>query len=158
MSRAPFQVLVLPYRIVRGNRILYAVFRREAATGAYWQGSAGGGEGEESPHEAAQREALEEAGIGPSNPLIGLDSMAMIPVANVAGFLWGPDVVVIPEYCFGVEVEDRQLKLSPEHTQFRWSQYHSAHAKLHWETNKTALWELDYRLRRRLAAMSSGCP
>jgi dihydroneopterin triphosphate diphosphatase len=154
MSRAPFQVLVLPYRIVRGNRILYAVFRREASTGGYWQGIAGGGEGGESPREAAQREALEEAGIDPSNPWIRLDSKAMIPVANVAGFLWGPDVVVIPEYCFGVEVEDRQLKLSPEHPQFRWSQYHSAHVKLHWETNKTALWELDYRLRRRLA---DGC-
>ena len=156
MNRAPFQVLVLPYRIVRGNRILYAVFRREASTGGYWQGIAGGGEGEESPCEAAQREALEEAGIGPSNPFIKLDSMAMFPVANVAGFLWGLDVLVIPEYCFGVKVEDRRMKLSQEHTHYRWLQYHSAHAKLHWETNKTALWELDCRLRRRLAAMRSG--
>ena len=30
MSRAPFQVLVLPYRITRDNAVLYALFKRES--------------------------------------------------------------------------------------------------------------------------------
>ncbi len=156
VSRAPFQVLVLPYRIAR-NSILYAIFRREASTGGYWQGIAGGGESGESPLDAARREAFEEAGICPDRAFIKLDSMAMIPVVNVSGFVWGPDVMVIPEYCFGVAVESTRLKLSREHEQSEWAQYRSAYAKLRWETNRTALWELDHRLRR-LSAMHNGHP
>ena len=33
MSRAPFQVLVLPYKITPDNEILYAVLKRESSTG-----------------------------------------------------------------------------------------------------------------------------
>ena len=55
MSRAPFQVLALPYRITSDSVILYALFKREPSTGSYWQGIAGGGENSESPLEAAKR-------------------------------------------------------------------------------------------------------
>ena len=96
MSRAPFQVLVLPYRITPDNAVLYALFKREPSTGSYWQGIAGGGENGESPLEAAKRETLEEAGIDPGNKYTKLDSYAMIPVANVCGFRWGDDVFGYP--------------------------------------------------------------
>ena len=114
MSRAPFQVLVLPYRIAPDNTILYALFRRESSTGGYWQGIAGGGENGESPLDAAKRETQEEAGIAPSNEFLKLDSYAMIPVVNVCGFRWGSEILVIPEYCFGVKVNAEQLQLSYE--------------------------------------------
>ena len=55
MSRAPFQVLVLPYKITPDNEILYAVLKRESSTGGYWQGNAGGGENGESPLEAGEK-------------------------------------------------------------------------------------------------------
>jgi len=149
MSRAPFQVLVFPYRVMPNNKVLYAVFRRELSTGAYWQGIAGGGENGESPLEAAKREAFEEAGIKPHSEYIELDSYAMIPVVNVCGFRWGKDVLVIPEYCFGVRVEDVHLQLSSEHTEFKWLDYDMAGKILSWDSNKNALWELDLRLRRK---------
>ena len=69
MSRAPFQVLVLPYRITLGNEVLYALFKRESSSGGYWQGIAGGGENSESPLETAKRETLEEASIDRSNEI-----------------------------------------------------------------------------------------
>ncbi len=148
MSRAPFQVLVLPYRIASDNEILYAVFKRESSTGGYWQGIAGGGEDGESPLEAAKRETHEEAGIDPGNEYIKLDSYATVPVANVCGFRWGDDVLVIPEYCFGVKASEEQLQLSYEHTEYRWMRYHRAMEILHWDSNKCALWELNFRVRR----------
>ncbi|MDE0299869.1 MAG: NUDIX pyrophosphatase [Candidatus Poribacteria bacterium] len=148
MSRAPFQVLVLPYRIMTDNKILYAVFRRESSTGGYWQGVAGGGENSESPLEAAKRETYEEAGIDPSNEYMKLDSYAMVPVANVCGFRWGDDVLVIPEYCFGVRVGEEQLQLSYEHTKYKWLSYGHAMEILHWDSNKSALWELNFRVQR----------
>lgn len=56
MPRAPFQVLVYPYRRLEGGLVNYALFRRSDA--GWWQGIAGGGEGRESPEEAARREAF----------------------------------------------------------------------------------------------------
>ncbi len=60
MPRAPFQILVLPYRKI-AEAFEFAVFSRSDY--ACWQGIAGGGEEGETPMEAAQREAREEAGI-----------------------------------------------------------------------------------------------
>lgn len=156
MSRAPFQVLVLPYRITQDNAVFYAVFKREPSTGGYWQGIAGGGENGESPLVAAKRETHEEAGIDPSNEYVKLDSCATVPVANVCGFRWGDDVLVIPEYCFGVKVEDEQLQLSYEHTEYRWLSYDSAMEILHWDSNKCALWELNFRVRREMQGSFEG--
>lgn len=148
MSRSPFQVLVLPYRITPDNEILYAVFKREPSTGSYWQGIAGGGENGESPLKAAKRETYEETGIDPSNEYMKLDSYATVPVANVCGFRWGDDILVIPEYCFGVKVGEGQLQLSYEHTEYKWLSYGHAMDVLHWDSNKCALWELNFRVRR----------
>ena len=144
MARAPFQVLVLPYRISRDRQIAYAIFRRTDAD--YWQGIAGGGEDNESPIEAAKREAFEEAGIDEGSDYIKLDSVATVPVVGICGFKWGPDVLVIPEYCFGVEVGCEELAVSSEHTSFRWADYETASRELHWHSNKNALWELNHRL------------
>ena len=154
MSRAPFQVLVLPYRITPDNAVFYALFKREPSTGGYWQGIAGGGEDSESPLEAAKRETYEEAGIDPSNEYVKLDSCATVPVANVCGFRWGDDVLVIPEYCFGAKVEEEQLQLSYEHTEYKWLSYGHAMDVLHWDSNKCALWELNFRVRRGMRASS----
>lgn len=150
MSRAPFQVLVLPYRIMPDDTILYALFKREPSTGSYWQGIAGGGENSESPLESAKRETHEEAGIDPSHEYIELDSYAMIPVVNVCGFRWGSEVLVIPEYCFGVKVENERLQLSYEHAEYKWLSFSHAMEILHWDSNKGALWELNFRVRRGL--------
>ena len=154
MSRAPFQVLALPYRITSDSVILYALFKREPSTGSYWQGIAGGGDNSESPLEAAKRETLEEAGIDPSNEYMELDSFAMIPVVNVCGFRWGSDVLVIPEYCFAVKVEGEQLQLSYEHTEYKWLSYGHVMEILHWDSNKCALWELNFRVRRGMQGTS----
>ena len=76
--------------------------------------------------------------------------MKMIPTGNplvgVQGFLWGEDVLVIPEYCFGVLVHTKDIILSDEHVEFRWSDYETALGLLKWESNRNALWELNYRL------------
>jgi dATP pyrophosphohydrolase len=61
MARAPFQVLVYPYLKAGAGRFEYALLKRSDA--GYWQAIAGGGEDDETPLEAARREAYEEAGI-----------------------------------------------------------------------------------------------
>jgi len=144
MARAPFQTLTIPYRQTQDG-IRYAVFLR--SDGGYWQWIAGGGEDDETPLEAAKREAFEEAGIPPDSEFLALDSRNTVPVEGICGYLvWGPEVLVVPEHCFGVRVDEHAIELSGEHTEFRWVDYETAVEMLHWHSNKNALWELNHRL------------
>ena len=147
MARAPFQVLVIPYRISADGSIEYAIFfRRSPRYGNFWQPIAGGGEDDETPLEAARREASEEARIDPAAEFIILDSTTTIPAPQAAGMLWGPEVLVVPEYAFGVHFQDGEIQLSPEHEDYQWVDYATAQNLLRFDSNKNAIWELDYRL------------
>ena len=142
-GRAPFQVLVLPFFVQAGTP-QYAIFRR--ADAGYWQFVAGGGENDEQPVQAAVRECLEEAGTATAQ-FFPLQSTASLSVVDVTGDLrWGPGVLAIPEYSFGVEVAQTDLRISREHTEYRWTDYETARAMLRWESNRNALLELKQRI------------
>ena len=142
--RAPFQVLVFPFRkALRG--IEYAAFHRADMPGV-WQAIAGGGEGGESPLEAAAREANEEAGIPAHLEFVRLDSCSTVPVEWTAGFLWGPGTLVIPEHAFGVDVAGLAIEIGIEHVDYRWGEYTAIADLLKWDSNRSALWELNWRL------------
>ena len=142
-------MLVIPFYRDETGTLQYAVFRRDRRTGGFWQFIAGGGETGEEPLDAARREATEEGGIDTVDSFVALESMTTIPVVNVAGFLWGKDRLVIPERCFGIEVKDSRLVLSDEHVEYRWATYETSLSLLRWDSNKNALWELDFRLRQK---------
>lgn len=144
--RAPFQVLVIPYKFVE-NDILYGIFLRKDMK--IWQAISGGGEDSETPIEAARRESNEEANISYNAEYINLDSVCSIPVENVTGkFTWGEDVYVVKEYTFGVNVTNENVVLSHEHDELRWLKYDEAKNMLKYDSNVTALWELNKRLNR----------
>jgi dihydroneopterin triphosphate diphosphatase len=144
MARAPFQVIVIPYRIAAAGQFQYLVFRRSDQN--VWQWIAGGGEEHEKPEQTARREAFEEAGIPKDAPLIRLDSMASIPVIFFSdAHRWDPNLHVIPEFSFGMAVTG-EIHLSNEHRESVWLDYETARSYLEWDSNKTALWELNRRL------------
>ena len=135
MARARYQVLVIPYCIQDGN-VQFCLFRRSDM--GIWQFIAGGGE----------REAFEEAGISKTCNFFKLDTCCSIP-ANCfknAEAIWGKECFVIPEYAFAVRVESAFLQLSHEHTEYNWLTYAEAHTRLQYDSNKTALWELNRRI------------
>lgn len=143
-DRAAFQVLVLPYRQT-SRRVEFALFR--CADAGCWQGVAGGEAGE-SPLQAARRETAEEAGLAGDGEFVALDARATIPMVDVTGeFTWGPAVLVLPEYAFGVHAQDAEVRLSHAHTEYGWFSLEDAAAAVRWDSNRTALWELDHRLR-----------
>ena len=61
MVRAPFQVLVFAFFPTQDSEFEYLLLKRSDER--WWQGIAGGGEGNETPLEAAKRETFEETGI-----------------------------------------------------------------------------------------------
>ncbi len=145
--RAPFQILVIPFRHT-ANGTEFAVLRRSDAAEC-WQFVAGGGEGDESPRQAAERETREEIGIATDQDFVELDSMATVPRdCFAAAGSWGEEVYVVPEHCLAVDVRDRVPTLSREHAALRWVPYDQAFGLLKWDSNRTALWELNERLKK----------
>ena len=140
------QVLVFPFRQFGDEEIEYALLKRSDA--GYWQAVAGGGEDNETSIEAARRETFEETGIPQDSPFIQLDTVLPIPVTEFKeSHLWGDAVYVIPQYCFGVWVDDRAIVLSHEHIESQWLKYGQAQSLIRHEGNKIALWELNRKLR-----------
>lgn len=143
--RAPFQVLAIPYR-VSNNSILYCIFHRADCN--QWQFIAGGGEDEETPLDAAKRETREESGVS-SNKWINLRSLSYIPATVISEKHrkhWDKGIYVIPEHTFGFECKCN-IKLSNEHTEYVWLPYDEAIRKLTWDSNRTALYELNCLLK-----------
>ena len=146
MARAPYNVLVYLYRRTDDGSFEYALLRR--ADAGFWQGVSGGGEQGETPLEAARREAYEETGLSPDAPILQLDTVEPLPVTTFTGsFSWPKDLYIVPQYCFGMQVEERAIVLSHEHTAYRWLRYEDAVRLLKYDSNRTALWELNQRLK-----------
>ena len=144
--RAPRQVLVFPFYVNSKRQAEYAIFLRADADFVFWQGIAGGAEDDESPLTTARRETFEESGITPESEFISLSTITPIPVLPT--FIkhqkrWGEDTTTIPEYSFGVRVYSRDIRLSDEHTEYRWVSLDEACRLLYWNENKTVLRELN---------------
>ncbi|WP_302722215.1 NUDIX hydrolase [Gilvimarinus gilvus] len=141
--RDRYQVLVFSY-FKKKSGLRYLILKR--SDNSCWQGIAGGGEMNESPLEAARREAFEEAGIPMNANYISLDSMCTVPIRYFPELASTDGSLVIPEYAFGVESKTMDVCLSIEHTEYTWSSYEEAVDKLKWDSNVNALWELHTRL------------
>lgn len=141
--RAPFQILAIPYR--KNPTLQFCVFHR--ADIDQWQFVAGGGEDDETPIKAATREISEETGIQ-ANRITELVSMAYVPADVISErhrAHWEKDTFVLPEYHFAFEcIPD--VTLSHEHLGCEWLSYRDAMSRLTWDSNKTALYELNCRL------------
>lgn len=147
MARAKYQVLVIPYHIENGN-VKYCIFKRNDMK--VWQFIAGGGEDEdETIIISAKWEAYEEANIGMDCKYSVLDTQNSIPTYcfKEARKIWGENCLVIPEYTFAARMNTTILELSQEHTKYEWVDYKTALKRLRYDSNKTALWELDSKIK-----------
>ncbi len=142
MIRLPIQVLVFPYYF-DSNSFKYCLFKREDLK--VWQGIAGGVEAGETIEFAAKREAREEAGIT-RGKIIALDTVCSIPSIAINKDFLDKNILIVKEHSFGIETINKDINISDEHLQYKWFAYNDAEEKLFWDSNKTALWELNYRL------------
>lgn len=146
MARAPFQILAIPF-CQTGEGLRVAILRR--ADMDAWQFAAGGGEDDETPLKAARREIMEELGVQGA-PMYPLDTRCSIPASCFRASdraRWGERCLVIPEYAFAVRVQMEDIRLSHEHSGLAWVEPQEAAAQLRYDSNRTALYELQERLR-----------
>ena len=145
--RLPKQVLIIPYRIIN-SQIEYCIFRRKDRK--VWQWIAGGMEDfDKDINSAAERELFEETGIKENINIIELEGFTKIPVVNIVKeFKWGDNVYYADEYSFAVNISDKQIKISEEHSEYKWVSYDEARNLLKYDSNKSALWELNEKIRR----------
>ena len=142
-QRAPVQVLIIPYRVIDGV-FEVSIFKRSGAD-SFWQFISGGANVGEPYEVAAKRELEEETAIEVKDQkLIRLQTTASIPSFNFVGkAIWVNDILVIPEICFAIEVDETDsVVISDEHSEYLWCDLTEAGARLKWDSNKTALWEL----------------
>ena len=146
--RLPKQVLIIPYRIRNGN-IEYCIFKRKDLK--IWQFVAGGAEDfDKDIIESAKRELFEETSITDIE-LEKLEITTKIPVVNVVkDFIWGKDVFYSEEFAFAANINDKEITLSLEHDEYKWVDYEEAKSILRYDSNKSALWEINEKLIRRL--------
>lgn len=147
--RAPMQVLVIPFQATDAGLRVGVLHRADMDV---WQFIAGGAEDDEMPVQAARREAWEEAGISPKVALYALESRCCVPSGIFAKDAprWGARCLVVPEFSFAVAAKPEDIRLSGEHTAVEWLDEAAAAARLRYDSNRTALWELGERLRRGL--------
>lgn len=142
--RTPFQVLIIPFRLT-DEKYEYAALKREDL--GVWQAVAGGGENNETPLQAARREAMEELQLPKLPPLVLLDTKASIPKCHFRDSCnWSSDTFVITEFAFGVDCTGQTIDISHEHTEIKWGSELETRDLYYWDSNKTALWELSTRL------------
>jgi dATP pyrophosphohydrolase len=142
--RAEFQVLAIPFIRETNGSAKFVVFRR--SDDGCWQFIAGGGEDSEAPLEATKREAKEEAGLE-SDRFYGLKTVSMIPIDVFREHRNKKNLYVIPEHCFAVEIEHGNITISKEHSECKILNYEEAFRLLKYDGNKTALWELNEKLK-----------
>ena len=143
--RAPFQILSVPYRFIKGE-LCFFVFHR--ADFDVWQFIAGGGEDNKKTIQAALREIKEETGVT-AEKLTELKSVAFVPAEIVTETMrahWDKNIFVIPEYSFAFEC-NADPTISHEHSEYKWLPYDTARKLLKWDSNKVAMYEIMCRLR-----------
>jgi dATP pyrophosphohydrolase len=145
--REPLTVLVQIFHTRQGGP-RYAIFRR--ADDGNWQSVSGGVETGETTADTARRETAEETTLSAANPLYRLDMTSGVEKACFTASQHWPDTLyIVRKHYFALDAteDDTEIVLSAEHSEFQWATYEQAYQKLRYDDDKTALWELDTRLR-----------
>ncbi len=142
------QILILPYYIDKSeDKLYYALFKSKDTE--VWMGVSGGCHFGEDYEKAAIREAEEE--IGFSGDILQLDTVAYIRKDIFYNFKdWNDDILVIPQVYFGMQLKKKLIALNDEFIEFIWVDFESAYKMLFFQNNKTAIWELNARLLKKL--------
>jgi len=116
-----------------------------------WQWVAGGVEQNEDVNDAAIREAEEELGIQITKKenLLRLESYCTMPrsIFDCEAY-WPKTFYTVKEFSFALKLDNTTaISISDEHLQFKLIRYSDLVKFKTWDSNRTAAWELNERLK-----------
>jgi dATP pyrophosphohydrolase len=140
MNKQPRSVQVVVFaQGARGRN--YLLLKRIARYGGHWQTVTGSLEQGETHLAAAQRELMEETGIGARREdFIDLRLTNTFEIAPEWRHRYAPGVTHNEEVCFALEGRECEIAVeSDEHEQYAWRDYTAALEMVHWESTRRAL-------------------
>ncbi len=144
--RLPYQIIIIPYKKSL-NGFKFLILKRSDFN--FWQWVSGGGESEDrNIIDTVVRELKEEINIlVDPKKIIRLESRNTIFEDEPLKYK-DKNITVVPEYAFGVDIKESKIKISKEHREYRWVTKEVAKKLLRYDSNKTALQELDKIIRK----------
>ncbi len=144
--RLPYKTLTIPYKKT-SDGFKFLILRR--ADLDFWQWVSGGGESEDKDLiSTVIRELKEEIGTSvASEDVMRLESRCALFEDEPMKYN-DENITVLPEYTFAVNIKESEVKISEEHSEYRWVTKETAKNLLKYDSNKTALLELDKILRK----------
>lgn len=125
-----------------GDKTKYLALKRNKEKGGYWQPLTGGIHTDEDISDALVRELNEELGLKESQFTI-IDPKHSFSFTLQSG-------KTLQEYVFGIEIQpDQEIRLSDEHTEYRWLPFAEARQLYEWDSNKKAIDKIDELIKRR---------
>ncbi len=83
---------------------------------------------------------MEESALPDTVPLSQLDCVAMVRRSHFPAHVsWSSDIFVIPEFAFGVDAGDREIRTSNERKCYMWTGFDSAFKLLKWDSNRNCV-------------------
>jgi dATP pyrophosphohydrolase len=116
--------------IIYENKVL--ILKRNERDGGFWQTVTGSVEYDETIEQAIHREVLEETG------LLGRSNYPNV----VHSFVWRKGEDEVAELVFSFCPTNDKVRLSNEHTEYKWVSISVAYSMVKMENNKTAIEKL----------------
>ena len=139
--RRPQNVHVYHYRMGIARQYEYAMLQR-SDNPLYWQGVSGGVRDKETPKQAALRVSAYEAGTPANSTIYEQHFKTFLPRTIFSGVDWHQDILLVPQYYFAIPFSGN-LRLSEQHTAYKWCGYEEAMRLIYWQSQQTALFELN---------------
>lgn len=145
--RLPYQTIVIPYKRLSGD-FRFLILKRADLN--FWQWVSGGGEDEDrNTTDTVVRETKEEIDVSVDlKDIIKLESRATIFEDKPVTRYKNGNITVVPEYAFGLNIKEADIKISEEHKEYRWVTSEVARKLLKYDSNKNALLELERIIRK----------
>ena len=126
IGRVNVQVFVF----TRNPKFMVLILKRVPERKGHWQPITGGIEEGEKPLDTIKREVYEETGIKELKRIIDLKYSFIFKTT------WRGKLTKMREYCYATEIkEEKAIRLSNEHEEYKWCTEDEAKIFLKWEHN-----------------------